>query len=225
VNIGTSKGGQVNKAKLGKQAAELVRLDGPRLDEALPGPLYGQYSLLIDILDGYEAHGRSAYRFTDSLCISRIIFVLLDIGFNVLRRHQAHAVALCLELASPVMGAAAGVHPDKAGWQVDKESDNLVAFELLLGHGLAMRIDSVDLEDILREVDASVGDLHGGRPFRFKWLINAAPVALRCRLGGASIPLIWSCSRKRDSMAWCNCSHTPAVFQSRRRLQQVMSLP
>ena len=36
---------------------------------------------------------------------------------------------------------------------------------------------------------------------------------------------IWSCSRKRVSMAWCNCSQTPATFQSRRRRQHVMPLP
>ena len=35
---------------------------------------------------------------------------------------------------------------------------------------------------------------------------------------------IWSCSRKRVSMAWGNCSQTPAAFQSRRRLQHVMPL-
>ena len=36
---------------------------------------------------------------------------------------------------------------------------------------------------------------------------------------------IWSCSRKRVSMAWCSCSQTPAAFQSRRRRQQVIPLP
>ena len=41
----------------------------------------------------------------------------------------------------------------------------------------------------------------------------------------ARLQSIWSCSRKRISMAWCNCSQTPAVFQSRRRRQQVMPLP
>ena len=41
----------------------------------------------------------------------------------------------------------------------------------------------------------------------------------------ARLQSIWSCSRKRVSMAWCNCSQTPAAFQSRRRRQQVMPLP
>ena len=41
----------------------------------------------------------------------------------------------------------------------------------------------------------------------------------------ARLQSIWSCSRKRISMAWCNCSQTPATFQSRRRRQQVMPLP
>lgn len=41
----------------------------------------------------------------------------------------------------------------------------------------------------------------------------------------ARLQSIWLCSRKRISMAWCNCSQTPATFQSRRRRQQVMPLP
>src|SRR5260221_13392892 len=41
----------------------------------------------------------------------------------------------------------------------------------------------------------------------------------------ARLQSIWSCSRKRVSMAWCSCSQTPAAFQSRRRRQQVMPLP
>src|SRR5258708_14058627 len=40
----------------------------------------------------------------------------------------------------------------------------------------------------------------------------------------ARLQSIWSCSRKRVSIAWCNCSQTPAAFQSRRRRQQVMPL-
>ncbi len=41
----------------------------------------------------------------------------------------------------------------------------------------------------------------------------------------ARLQSIWSCSRKRDSMAWCNCSQTPAAFKSRRCSQHVMPLP
>ncbi len=36
---------------------------------------------------------------------------------------------------------------------------------------------------------------------------------------------IWSCSRKRRSIARCSCSHTPSACQSRSRRQQVMPLP
>jgi hypothetical protein len=36
---------------------------------------------------------------------------------------------------------------------------------------------------------------------------------------------IWSCSRKRRSIARCSCSHTPAACQSRSRRQHVMPLP
>ena len=41
----------------------------------------------------------------------------------------------------------------------------------------------------------------------------------------ARLQSIWSCSRKRVSMACCSCSQAPAAFQLRRRRQQVMPLP
>lgn len=41
----------------------------------------------------------------------------------------------------------------------------------------------------------------------------------------ARLQSIWSCSRRRTSMAWCSLSHTPAAFQSLSRRQQVMPLP
>ena len=44
-------------------------------------------------------------------------------------------------------------------------------------------INPVDLEHVLGQVDTSGSNLHGGRPFRFKWLINASTLAHRCRSG------------------------------------------
>ena len=41
----------------------------------------------------------------------------------------------------------------------------------------------------------------------------------------ARLQSIWSCSRKRISMAWCNLCQTPAALQFRSRRQQVMPLP
>lgn len=38
----------------------------------------------------------------------------------------------------------------------------------------------------------------------------------------ARLQSIRSCACRRVSIAWCNCSPTPEVFQSRRRLQQVI---
>ena len=41
----------------------------------------------------------------------------------------------------------------------------------------------------------------------------------------ARLQSIWSCSRRRTSMAWCKRCQTPLAFQSRRRRQQVIPLP
>lgn len=41
----------------------------------------------------------------------------------------------------------------------------------------------------------------------------------------ARLQSIWSCSRRRTSIAWCSLSQTPAAFQSLSRRQHVMPLP
>ena len=48
-------------------------------------------------------------------------------------------------------------------------------------------------EHTLCQIDASSRNLHGGRPFRFKWLINASTLARRCRYGWGR-PSHWSAS-------------------------------
>ena len=41
----------------------------------------------------------------------------------------------------------------------------------------------------------------------------------------ARLQSIWSCSRRRTSMAWYKRCQTPLAFQSRKRRQQVIPLP
>ena len=73
----------------------------------------------------------------------------------------AHA----LQFARPVVGAAAGLHADQAGRQIDEELCHLLATQLLLEHRLAKLIDAVDLEELFREVNSDGGGLHGERSF------------------------------------------------------------
>ena len=46
-----------------------------------------QLTLLFGRFDPHEAQGRSPNRFADRLGVSRIVFVALDVGLHILRRH------------------------------------------------------------------------------------------------------------------------------------------
>jgi hypothetical protein len=70
------------------------------------------------------------------------------------------------------MRTATSLHANQTRRQVDEERGHLVPSQLLLQLGLASLVDAVNLEYILGHVDANSRNLHGGRPFRFKWLMT-----------------------------------------------------
>jgi len=63
-----------------------------------------------------------------------------------------------------------------AGLAVE-ERRHLITSQLLLQKHLAMLADPVNLENILCQVNTYSRKLHGERPSRFKWLINASTLA------------------------------------------------
>ena len=72
-------------AVFGQQAANLVGLRRPRLDEALPGAVHGEYRLLFAILDRNKAHRRACRRFRDRLGVPVVVLLCLDVRAHVLR--------------------------------------------------------------------------------------------------------------------------------------------
>lgn len=65
-----------------------------------------------------------------------------------------------LQLPSPVVGAAAGFHPDHAWLQLYEKFHHLAAFELLPKHRIAMGIDSVDLDHAFCQIGPNCCNLH-----------------------------------------------------------------
>ena len=59
----------------------------------------------------------------------------------------------------------------------------------LAQHCVAALVCTVDLESVLRQIDANSRDLYGGRPFRFKSLLTHPLWRGDAVNGGASIPL------------------------------------
>jgi hypothetical protein len=202
-----------NKAKLCEKAADLVCLRGARLHKALAYPVQRQHRLLLNVLDRYKAHVRSTDSLADGLGVGCIILVGLDVRFDKLRRHQSHGVAHRLELARPVVRTTAGLDADQARRQVDEERGHLVSAQLLLDENFAMHVDPVDLKHVLGQVNTNSRDLHGGCPFRFKWLMtpplgHAWAAAGR---GGGVHPIAYDSQIQRN--AGSDCLGLQAVTQ------------
>ena len=72
---------------------------------------------------------------------------------------EARIQAEAAQLASPVMGAAAGLHGDQAaGAQLHAPSGELVGGQGLGGHHASRGIDGVDLDHSLGQIDANSGN-------------------------------------------------------------------
>ena len=149
-----------DQSVLGQEAPDLVGLGGTRLHEPLARAVQRQYRLLLDRLHGHEPHVGPADGFADRLRIGAVVLVGLHVRLHELRRDELHGVTEGLQLARPVVRAAAGFHADEAGREVREEQRELGAFELFLQRRLTALIDAVHLEDVFSQVDANGYNIH-----------------------------------------------------------------
>src|SRR5207344_206402 len=119
-----------------------------------------QPALLLGRFDLYETHGRPPRRLADRLSVGRIVLVALDVGLHVLRRHQPHPVAKFREFTRPIMSRGAGFHADKASRQRLEELQHLAAPQLLTNDDLFSRVDAMDLQHVLGDIQTDRGNLH-----------------------------------------------------------------
>jgi hypothetical protein len=78
-------------------------------------------------LDRDEVHSRSLHGLGDGLGIAEVVLVSLEERLDVLCGDQVYVVAEWLNLARDVMRARACLEAEKAGGQIDKPADKLVA--------------------------------------------------------------------------------------------------
>jgi len=100
-------------------------------------------------LHRHETHRRPGRRLADGFGVGLVGLAALHMGLDVRRRHDADLMAERRQLPRPEMRPRAGLHPDEAGITMRKEVQNLAAAELALQHDRALRVDSVDLKDVL----------------------------------------------------------------------------
>src|SRR5262245_26020637 len=98
----------------------------------------GEKLALFGRLDRDEVHGRSLHGLGDGLSIAEVVLVSLEETLNVLGWDQANVMPQLLDLARDVIRARAGLEAEKAGRQIHKPADQLVARYLDAHHDCLM---------------------------------------------------------------------------------------
>src|SRR5215831_13315793 len=88
--------------------AQSVDALGALTHQEIAGAEHDAVRLLLFGLDRNEAHAWPLRRFTDGLCIGRIVLLPLDEWLDVDRRDQAHMMAQLSDLTRPVVRAGTG---------------------------------------------------------------------------------------------------------------------
>ncbi len=117
------------------------------------------------ICSAISRHRRPLDGFADCLGIGRVVLVALDVGLNILRRHEANLMAKRPQLARPVMRRRTGLHADQTRPQAGKEPEHLTAPKPSTHHHAVNLIDAVDLKDVLGQIQPNrCNHTHGWLP-------------------------------------------------------------
>lgn len=66
------------------------------------------------------------------------------------------------QLTNPVMGGCASLHADNTLRKARKELQHIGSTEPLFDHSIPIGIDTVDLEEVFRDIKTNRANLHGG---------------------------------------------------------------
>jgi hypothetical protein len=92
--------------------AQTVGQHRPLPDQKIPRLVQHQRPLLVDRLDGEEAHGRLGHGFADPLGARHVGLASLDVGLPTGQRHPPHDGAERRDLPRPMRSGPAGLHFD-----------------------------------------------------------------------------------------------------------------
>src|SRR5947209_8843244 len=157
--------------------------------------MQGQYALLLDALDRHETHVRSTHGFADCLRVGRIGLVTLDVGLYVLRWDQADEVPEPGQLPSPVVGARACLDSDYTWRLLREKRQHVRATQTTPKNTLAGIIDTVHLENGLRDIQANRGNVHSGSSPPAVWTPSNSAIP-GCRTGAVHA-IKWAVQRAR----------------------------
>src|SRR4051794_16005362 len=112
---------------------------------------------------GHEAHGGPLGGLADRLSIGHVVLLSLDERLHVRRRDQLHRVAELGDLAPPVMGARTSLQGHRAGRKCCEERQKLGAAQLLAKDNSSRAVGSVQLKEVLGEIQSDGAHLVHGR--------------------------------------------------------------
>jgi len=115
--------------------------------------------LLLERLLRHEAHVRLLHRGADRLGVIGIVLLPADEWLHILRGHDLYRVTQLLELPLPIECAGRGFDADQARLQFADDLDQLIAAKPPGQHRASLSVDTVELENILRQVDAEYMNL------------------------------------------------------------------
>jgi hypothetical protein len=110
---------------------------------------------------------------TAATVLLTVILLALNEGFDVGGRDKPHIMAQLTDLASPEMGAAAGLHRNHAPRQLAEKIQNLCPPQLLPQNRSACAVGSMQLEYILLQIGSDRDNLrHDRSPL---WIVADPP--------------------------------------------------
>src|SRR5262249_6975372 len=119
-----------------------------------------QPTLLLGRFRPHKSHPRPANCLADRLRVSRVVLVALDVSLHIPRRHQPNLVTEPRQLTCPVVRAGPGFDGNEAGRQSFEELHHLTAAKLLPDDDPLGRVNAVNLENVLGDIQTDCGNLH-----------------------------------------------------------------
>jgi hypothetical protein len=135
-----------DNAELGEVSSDRVNHRGLLADEQVACAVKHQAALLLRSFYWYKPHVGSGNCLANSLCVSCIVLLTLDVGLYIGWRHQPHGMAECLQFARPIVRRGASLYANQAWWQLLEERQDVATLQLAADDHLTRGINSVNLE-------------------------------------------------------------------------------
>src|SRR3954471_5333143 len=156
-----------DKAALQQAGRQLVDQRRSLAHQPVPGAVERLHVELLLTLDLDKAPGRPAGGLGERLRVAVVVLVRFHVRANILRRHQAHGVALGLENAAEMVSAAARLHRDNTRGQAGRELDDALPPQAPAHDDTPGTVQTPRTAAVLAQVNPKYRNLHGPLlPFR-----------------------------------------------------------